>query len=1360
MKTERIMKKLSYVMVFLLIAFVAQAATGIVSVSWKQYAGAINDPTEPYGVASAIKWTNLQQVASATDLVMDGGAVSTIDLINTAPGGYATVAAGGVYDNTPMRAGIAVFAADTTITLSDIGATFDLGAGYDIIVYGFGNNGAGGGNQGSFSDATTTYYMQRPNPASSTLVQSTDTSPGDGVDEGQYVRFNGLTGDTATITVSTVNANTGIGGIQIVGETVLPPPEPLPRPNVVMIHMDDLGWSDIAAYRLYQHNVMGHDLSTPYGVTPIPTPNMDRLCADGMMFTDAHSPAGLCAPTRFSMMTGSNPIRNGRHHGTWNWEKIPSAFEAGGQHHVTVGEIARAGGYRTSVFGKMHFGGGDMNLLYEAQPAFPSILGFDYSFVVPNGIQQHPYLYFENDRFVKIDPASPLFPSVFGTNADTTWWTGGHYPFGSVPGTVVGINGMSVIQSGTLFDGIGDKNWDTAQNSIVNTNKVVAFIDDALTNHADQPFLVYFNVPQPHAPQSPPIDFEPNADGSPGNPVNVPVAGTTVGNRHSDIIKTIDMQVGKILDKLEDPDGDGDTSDSVLAETLVYLSSDNGGLPNDPVTHPDQASPAWYDSTGAAAEFKGDPKEGGHRVPFIAVWPGMIEAGSVSDQLIISHDWVATMYALCELSMAPGQAQDAANLLPILLGDDPDTPIRDFAHHQGHTGDDSIAWQPNCWAMRQDIGAAQYTLIMDRTDAREPTDLYNLVTDFGQENNLINDPAYADIVDDMHTLYLAHNSQTDPRTTKAYIAPSTDVDPPTPNPATFAVAPEALSETVITMTATEGTDASGIVWYKFKETSGNSGGSTSNWQLGPEYTDDGLLSGNEYTYTVRMTDGLLNEGTPSAPATARTAGLPLTNWVGIEKIYGYEIPAWLDNSGTFIKASNLYGAASVTVGGVTFDSDTSNLENWGDPATKAYYSGPNADLATLLNNQGSRWGGNPAEVNITGLTPGGQYRMQMIVGGAWNYIGPMKLIGPSGETILLGQNQNEEGIHVAELVFVAPSADITFKAVSAWGNTVHVMAYSLYSSNQWVTYENLPAEDVVEYWLDSSGGAVKASNLYGALSVTVGGIDFDSDTSNLANFGSASRTYYSGDLDLETLLNNQGSRWSGYGSPVAEINFTGLIPGEEYRIQVITGEPWQGGTKLIGPAPDSFECTLKSGITGAINVASLVFVPETPDVKFEVKGTWEQTAHVMAYSLRSARLALPVNVDIKPAGCPNPVNLDSQGKTPVAIVGTEDFDVTTIDPNSIFFLEGTTLLQPVDALLRDETAPAIDGECACTEAGPDGIMDLVVYFETQELAAMLGEVSSGDTLELALYGYLYEGQLIKGTDCIVVKKRNAKKPPK
>ena len=200
----------------------APAAAGVITVSanWQEFTGAANNIIDPYGAVPASNWLNLlNATSSATDLTSSGGAATTVDFVATQPAGMATIF-NAALNNTPMRSGIDVYGNPATLTLSDLSATF---ASYDVIVYLAGFNAAAGGNQGEFSDGTTTYFMQNPNPYDGTLIQSTDTNSGDGVDVGNYVRFTGLTADTTVITVSTLNGNTGIGGFQITGTAV---PEP------------------------------------------------------------------------------------------------------------------------------------------------------------------------------------------------------------------------------------------------------------------------------------------------------------------------------------------------------------------------------------------------------------------------------------------------------------------------------------------------------------------------------------------------------------------------------------------------------------------------------------------------------------------------------------------------------------------------------------------------------------------------------------------------------------------------------------------------------------------------------------------------------------------------------------------------------------------------------------------------------------------------------------------------------------------------------------------------------------------------------------------------------------------------------
>lgn len=139
---------------------------------------------------------------------------------------------------------------------------------------------------------------------------------------------------------------------------------------------------------------------------------------------------------------------------------------------------------------------------------------------------------------------------------------------------------------------------------------------------------------------------------------------------------------------------------------------------------------------------------------------------------------------------------------------------------------------------------------------------------------------------------------------------------------------------------------------------------------------------------------------------------------------------------------------------------------------------------------------------------------------------------------------------------------------------------------------------------------------------------------------------------------------------------------------------------------------------------------------------------------------IPVPVDIKPTSCRNPMNVKHNGVTPVAILGTEDFDVSQIDPASVT-LQGVA---PLRWAMEDVATPYEPylgkvGAYDCTTEGPDGFMDLTFKFKSQELVAALGEVADGDVLVIPLAGNLLEefgGTPIVGEDVIVILKSGKK----
>ena len=128
---------------------------------------------------------------------------------------------------------------------------------------------------------------------------------------------------------------------------------------------------------------------------------------------------------------------------------------------------------------------------------------------------------------------------------------------------------------------------------------------------------------------------------------------------------------------------------------------------------------------------------------------------------------------------------------------------------------------------------------------------------------------------------------------------------------------------------------------------------------------------------------------------------------------------------------------------------------------------------------------------------------------------------------------------------------------------------------------------------------------------------------------------------------------------------------------------------------------------------------------------------------------LHVAVDIKPQSCPNPINVNSKGVLPVAILGMDDFDVTTIDPTSVL-LQGVA---PIRWSIEDVSTPAPD---ECTTEGADGFDDLTLKFDMQEIVTALGEVGDGDEMVLSLTGELIDGKPMEDVDMIIIKSKGKK----
>jgi len=230
-----------------------------------------------------------------------------------------------------------------------------------------------------------------------------------------------------------------------------------------------------------------------------------------------------------------------------------------------------------------------------------------------------------------------------------------------------------------------------------------------------------------------------------------------------------------------------------------------------------------------------------------------------------------------------------------------------------------------------------------------------------------------------------------------------------------------------------------------------------------------------------------------------------------------------------------------------------------------------------------------------------------------------------------------------------------------------------------------------------------------------------------------------------TITISGGTIEGGFGSGIgAGINGTIYLEGVDFEVDgtaLSDGDKLSDFVPLVEYRPDGIILDHYTGtITGILADGSVL------NNLFAIynTGALEGIGNII---IVHKPVTIKVDVDVRPSSCPNPVNVKSKGVLPVAILGTEEFDVSTIDIASIF-LNG---VQAIRSILEDVSAPFDDpNECECFTNGPDGFMDLTLKFKTQQIVESLGEVNTGDILTLPLTGVLNDGTPIEGADCVVI----------
>lgn len=388
------------------------------------------------------------------------------------------------------------------------------------------------------------------------------------------------------------------------------------KPNVVFIYADDIGYGDLSCN----------------GAKTIKTPNVEKLAARGVRFTNMHSAAATCTPSRYALLTGE-----------YAWRREGTGVAAGNAESIirperyTLADLFRNSGYQTGVVGKWHLGLGDKTGTQDWNGHItpgPSDIGFDYSFILAATGDRVPCVYIENEHIVNLDKNDPIYVS-YEKNFDGE-------PTGKLNPELLKMlpsNGhdMSIVNGISRIGFMkGGKSalWKDEEIAGVITGKAVTFIKQ----NKQKPFFLYFCTHDAHVPRVPGARF---------------VGKSGMGPR-GDALLEFDWSVGEIMKTIHEM--------GLEKNTIIILTSDNGPVIDD--GYKDQA----FELLGnhkPAGEFRGGKYssfEGGTRVPGIVSWPGKIKP-AVSDNLLCQIDMIASFASMLRINLPAGAAQDSQNQL-------------------------------------------------------------------------------------------------------------------------------------------------------------------------------------------------------------------------------------------------------------------------------------------------------------------------------------------------------------------------------------------------------------------------------------------------------------------------------------------------------------------------------------------------------------------------------------------------------------------------------------------------------------------------------------------------------------------------
>ena len=438
---------------------------------------------------------------------------------------------------------------------------------------------------------------------------------------------------------------------------------------------------------------MGYGDVTCYDAeSKIHTPNLDQLAKGGMRFTDAHSASAVCTPSRYALLTGRYAWRTGLKSGVLGGFS-PPMIEKG---RMTVADLFQGKGYRTACIGKWHLGmdwGGGMrgekgyNMRNNSE-------GIDFTKPIQNTAIVNGF-----NEYFGIAASLDMPPYVFIRNDRVT-----EQPTSSLKEEDKGG------RQGPAVPG-----WRHKHVMPTLTDEVISFIQ----RNEQSPFFVYMPLNAPHTPHAP----------------GDPFVGTSKLDIYGDFMVEVDYHIGKVMNTLDRL--------KLTDNTLVIVTSDNGPETN---MYP-RRSKFGHDSSSHFLGAKRDNWEGGHRVPFIARWPGVIAPGSTCDTPFCLVDMMATFSELLSVELPTDQGVDSVSILPLMLGKGDDNRKAHAIIHHSSSG--RFAIRTGDWKLLlhagsggNGYGAGQRSSRYNGTIEQRSFDtanrqLYNMQTDLDETTNLI-----------------------------------------------------------------------------------------------------------------------------------------------------------------------------------------------------------------------------------------------------------------------------------------------------------------------------------------------------------------------------------------------------------------------------------------------------------------------------------------------------------------------------------------------------------------------------------------------------------------------------------------------